>query len=260
MDPLAFIRSLPPLTVQQPLVTPIPGRMQPTPLVAPVLQPAPFAPMPPLPGRTPPQPIFAPIPPLQQQVTIPPIFVPAPMPPLPGRIPLVPMTPLVAPQRVPLVPVTPLVPPTFPAPQLPATVPQIPLPEGPVIIRPPRPVTPPPGPALITAAPITAQPIPLAPAKKVAPAKKARPVPGPPKHTTKYLTKYERARVLGTRAMQLEQGAPPMVDLLPGDEPLTIAKRELHHKPRPLMPLTVYRHVPGGEDEEIPVSMLIVDQ
>lgn len=34
-----------------------------------------------------------------------------------------------------------------------------------------------------------------------------------PRITTRYLTKYERARVLGTRALQLSMNAPPMVDV-----------------------------------------------
>lgn len=31
--------------------------------------------------------------------------------------------------------------------------------------------------------------------------------------TTRYLTKYEKARVLGTRALQLSMNAPPMVEV-----------------------------------------------
>lgn len=33
--------------------------------------------------------------------------------------------------------------------------------------------------------------------------------------TTEYMTKYERARVLGTRALQISMGAPPMVYVRP---------------------------------------------
>merc|ERR1719410_2005328 len=35
----------------------------------------------------------------------------------------------------------------------------------------------------------------------------------PERVTTRYLTKYERARVLGTRALQISMNAPVMVDL-----------------------------------------------
>lgn len=45
--------------------------------------------------------------------------------------------------------------------------------------------------------------------------------------TTKYLTKYERARVLGTRALQISMNAPVMVDLDGETEPLKIAEKEL---------------------------------
>ena len=34
-----------------------------------------------------------------------------------------------------------------------------------------------------------------------------------PRITTRYLTKYERARVLGTRALQISMNAPPMVEV-----------------------------------------------
>ena len=45
--------------------------------------------------------------------------------------------------------------------------------------------------------------------------------------TTKYLTKYERARVLGTRALQISMNAPVMVDLDGETDPLKIAMKEL---------------------------------
>merc|ERR1711997_23074 len=45
--------------------------------------------------------------------------------------------------------------------------------------------------------------------------------------TTKYLTKYERARVLGTRALQIAMCAPVMVELEGETDPLQIATKEL---------------------------------
>lgn len=42
-----------------------------------------------------------------------------------------------------------------------------------------------------------------------------------------YLTKYERARVLGQRALQISLGACPMVDLDGEVNPLNIAEKEL---------------------------------
>ena len=52
----------------------------------------------------------------------------------------------------------------------------------------------------------------------------------PPKAkcTPKYMTKYERARILGVRAIQLSLGAPTMVTLPQGEiDPLVIALKEL---------------------------------
>ncbi|GCA64403.1 archaeal RpoK/eukaryotic RPB6 RNA polymerase subunit [Kipferlia bialata] len=46
--------------------------------------------------------------------------------------------------------------------------------------------------------------------------------------TPRYLTKYERARVLGARALQISLSAPPMISVPPGmDDPLKIAESEL---------------------------------
>lgn len=45
--------------------------------------------------------------------------------------------------------------------------------------------------------------------------------------TTPYMTKYERARVLGTRALQIAMCAPIMVELEGETDPLQIALKEL---------------------------------
>lgn len=47
------------------------------------------------------------------------------------------------------------------------------------------------------------------------------------KITTPYMTKYERARVLGTRALQIAMCAPIMVELEGETDPLQIAMKEL---------------------------------
>ncbi len=65
--------------------------------------------------------------------------------------------------------------------------------------------------------------------------------------TTMFLTKYERARLLGTRALQLSLGAPPMVDIHGETDPLMIAKRELQEKK---IPITIRRRLPDGSTEE----------
>uniref|UniRef100_A0A8P4KH09 DNA-directed RNA polymerases I, II, and III subunit RPABC2 n=1 Tax=Dicentrarchus labrax TaxID=13489 RepID=A0A8P4KH09_DICLA len=46
--------------------------------------------------------------------------------------------------------------------------------------------------------------------------------------TTPYMTKYERARVLGTRALQIAMCAPVMVELEGETDPLQIAMKELN--------------------------------
>nr|XP_045219591.1 DNA-directed RNA polymerases I, II, and III subunit RPABC2 isoform X3 [Macaca fascicularis] len=46
--------------------------------------------------------------------------------------------------------------------------------------------------------------------------------------TTPYMTKYERARVLGTRALQIAMCAPVMVELEGETDPLLIAMKELN--------------------------------
>lgn len=41
------------------------------------------------------------------------------------------------------------------------------------------------------------------------------------------MTRYERARVLGARSLQISKGAPTFVDAEEDEEPLEVAKREL---------------------------------
>ncbi len=74
--------------------------------------------------------------------------------------------------------------------------------------------------------------------------------------TTPYLTKYERARLLGTRALQISMNAPVMVDLQGESDPLEIAQKELREKKIPLM---VRRYLPDGSWEDWSVEELIVE-
>lgn len=53
--------------------------------------------------------------------------------------------------------------------------------------------------------------------------------------TTRYMTKYERARILGTRALQISMNAPVMVDVQGETDPLNIALEELRKKKIPLI-------------------------
>ena len=73
--------------------------------------------------------------------------------------------------------------------------------------------------------------------------------------TTPYLTKYERARVLGTRSMQLSIGAVPTVETNGETDPLKIAEKELLEG---RMPIKIRRPLPSGQFEEWSVSELIL--
>lgn len=73
--------------------------------------------------------------------------------------------------------------------------------------------------------------------------------------TSRFMTKYERARVLGTRALQISMNAPVMV---PVDndvtDPLEIATKELQAKK---IPFIVRRYLPDGSFEDWAVSELV---
>ncbi|KAL7609435.1 hypothetical protein Lser_V15G12047 [Lactuca serriola] len=77
-----------------------------------------------------------------------------------------------------------------------------------------------------------------------------------PRKTSKYMTKYERARILGTRALQISMNAPVMVELEGETDPLEIAMKELREKK---IPFTIRRHLPDGSYEEWGVDELIVE-
>jgi len=74
---------------------------------------------------------------------------------------------------------------------------------------------------------------------------------GPPK-----LTKYERARIIGVRALQVSLGAPILIKLnenTPKD-PLVIAEKELELG---VLPIIIRRRTPGGEYQDIPLKYLV---
>lgn len=62
------------------------------------------------------------------------------------------------------------------------------------------------------------------------------------------LTKYERARVIGTRATQISNGAEPMVDTTDMMDPVKIAEKELLEKK---LPIEVVRPLPNGKKQKI---------
>ncbi|KID97386.1 DNA-directed RNA polymerase, subunit K/RPABC2, partial [Metarhizium majus ARSEF 297] len=76
---------------------------------------------------------------------------------------------------------------------------------------------------------------------------KDKKIPEADRTTTPYMTKYERARILGTRALQISMNAPVLVDLEGETDPLQIAIKELREKK---IPLIVRRYMPDGYYED----------
>ncbi|MCX8195121.1 MAG: DNA-directed RNA polymerase subunit K [Candidatus Micrarchaeota archaeon] len=52
------------------------------------------------------------------------------------------------------------------------------------------------------------------------------------------LSKFELARIIGARALQLSYGAPPLIEVKPGESSIDVAKRELEAG---IIPLVVLR-------------------
>ncbi|KEG06560.1 DNA-directed RNA polymerase subunit [Trypanosoma grayi] len=74
--------------------------------------------------------------------------------------------------------------------------------------------------------------------------------------TAPVLTKYERARILGTRALQLSMNAPVLVALEGETDPLTIAQKELREG---VIPLIIRRVLPDNTYEDWRISELDID-
>jgi len=73
---------------------------------------------------------------------------------------------------------------------------------------------------------------------------------GPPK-----LTRFERARIVGARSLQISLGA-PMLAPLPEDvvDPIDSAVVELNEK---VLPMTIRRTLPDGSFQDIPLIDLL---
>ncbi|CAG9800408.1 unnamed protein product [Chironomus riparius] len=80
-------------------------------------------------------------------------------------------------------------------------------------------------------------------------------VPRSKRITTKYMTKYERARVLGTRALQIAMCAPIMVELEGETDPLQIAMKELKQRK---IPIIIRRYLPDNSYEDWAIDELII--
>lgn len=89
----------------------------------------------------------------------------------------------------------------------------------------------------------------------IAPGNAGGGVPKAKRITTKYMTKYERARVLGTRALQIAMCAPIMVELEGETDPLQIAMKELKQKK---IPIIIRRFLPDHSYEDWSIDELII--
>jgi DNA-directed RNA polymerase I, II, and III subunit RPABC2 len=68
------------------------------------------------------------------------------------------------------------------------------------------------------------------------------------------MTKYERARILGIRALQISMGSPATVPLTDETDSLQIALKELEQK---RIPIIIRRHFPDGTHEDWAVNELM---
>lgn len=75
--------------------------------------------------------------------------------------------------------------------------------------------------------------------------------------TTKYMTKYERARLLGTRALQIAMCAPIMVELEGETDPLKIAMKELKARK---IPIIIRRYLPDNSFEDWNINELVITE
>jgi len=69
------------------------------------------------------------------------------------------------------------------------------------------------------------------------------------------LTRFERARIVGARALQISMGAPLLIEI--SDEtmrPLDLAIQEIEAG---VLPMTIRRKLPDGTYQDIPLNWLI---
>ena len=73
---------------------------------------------------------------------------------------------------------------------------------------------------------------------------------GPPK-----LTRFERARIVGARSLQIAMGAPILVEPSASlSNPIDIAIKELEMG---ILPMTIRRTLPDGTHQDIPLKWLL---
>ena len=78
---------------------------------------------------------------------------------------------------------------------------------------------------------------------------KAKIVIGPPK-----LTRFEKARIVGARALQIAMGAPILIEVPKGlTSTIDLALKELEVG---ILPITIRRKLPDGKYQDIPIQWL----
>ena len=79
----------------------------------------------------------------------------------------------------------------------------------------------------------------------------------PPQVTSKYMTRFELARIIGTRATQISMNSPPKISLGPDEiDPIKIAIKELKAKK---IPISIRRYFPDGSYEDVDANTLDYD-
>ncbi len=71
----------------------------------------------------------------------------------------------------------------------------------------------------------------------------------------KKLTRFERARIVGARALQISMGAPVLLDLSESSKsPIQIGELELQEG---VLPISIRRSLPDGSSMNIPLKTLL---
>lgn len=69
------------------------------------------------------------------------------------------------------------------------------------------------------------------------------------------MTRFEKARIVGARALQISMGAPILIDISGGiSSPIDIALKELEVG---VLPMTIRRTLPDGTYQDIPLKWLL---
>ena len=74
--------------------------------------------------------------------------------------------------------------------------------------------------------------------------------------TLPYLTKYEKARILGARALQISMGAPILINLEGETDSLEIAFKELQKR---VIPIVIRRYLPCGKYEDWELTEMVIE-